>query len=199
VKEVDSEAADLAVLLAEVSGDHTRIGLRSGGVLAGVLLDPAELVAIETTLSLYATVGAREAIVEGLADLAAGRADDWLSLRSDYGRGAADDSATDCGPADAGVADRPAGVPVVSVSHRARWDLELLPPPIAASCFDLLDALATSDGAAGEGLPGPTGLSGRSLVAGLRELQVVLAGFRLVYRFDDPKSTMQVAHIDVPR
>jgi hypothetical protein len=38
------------------------------------------------TLDLSASRGTREAIAEGLADLAAHRAEPWAELRRDYGR-----------------------------------------------------------------------------------------------------------------
>jgi PHD/YefM family antitoxin component YafN of YafNO toxin-antitoxin module len=85
---VDIEPGQLTTLVEIVVSGRTRIALRSGGVeTVAVLISPADLDAIETTLAVYATIGAREGVSEGLADADADRTQDWLTLRAEHGRG----------------------------------------------------------------------------------------------------------------
>ncbi|MHB8293636.1 MAG: type II toxin-antitoxin system Phd/YefM family antitoxin [Acidimicrobiales bacterium] len=60
-----------------------RSGLRDGRP-AAVLISPDDLAALEETVDISTRPGAREAIAEGLADLAAGRAADNESLRARF-------------------------------------------------------------------------------------------------------------------
>jgi PHD/YefM family antitoxin component YafN of YafNO toxin-antitoxin module len=88
VLELNLDSTSLQQLTAaDLTGPDTRRTVLSGGAVVGVLLGERDLAALQDTLAVLATVGAREAIAEGLADLAAGRADDWAALRADYGRG----------------------------------------------------------------------------------------------------------------
>jgi mRNA-degrading endonuclease RelE of RelBE toxin-antitoxin system len=81
----------------------------------------------------------------------------------------------------------------VLVSHRARWDLELLPAAIATSCFDFLDAVAVDE----PGLDVST--LGQPLVAGFAGLQVLQQdGFRLICRVDPRQLLITVVHVDAP-
>jgi hypothetical protein len=185
VLDVDVTSTDLEQLTAaDLSGPHTRRRLVKGQSPIGVLLGERDLAAVEQTLSVLATVGAREAIAEGLSDLAAGRADKWVALRTDYGRGDPDEP------------PRSTGEAAVLVSHRARWDLELLPPEAAAGCFDLLDSLAGQGGSTTESAQlADLGEASLPLVAGFEGLEVArISGFRLVVRSED--SGMQVVHVD---
>jgi hypothetical protein len=85
---------------------------------------------------------------------------------------------------------------LVSVSHRARWDLELLPPGAATACFELLDDLI----GAAESEPAGTSVADLEtqslpLVAGFDGLRVVsIDGFRLVFRVRD--RVLEVIHVD---
>ncbi|MCW2529638.1 MAG: hypothetical protein JWM76_4498 [Pseudonocardiales bacterium] len=158
-------------LLAGGLASGQRIELTSGSAPVAVVVSTDELAAMENTQQLLATNGALAAVAEGLADLAAGRADNWTQLRTDYGRGDPDNVTDPSSPA--------------TVSHRARWDLELLPPPVAQHCFDLLDGLVGGDSLA----------LGRPLTAGFPELNLAVSdGYRMVLR--PVAHAVEVVHID---
>jgi PHD/YefM family antitoxin component YafN of YafNO toxin-antitoxin module len=159
----------LADLLAAGLADGP-VEVTLDGAPVAVVLSPGEFGAMQETQQFLATNGALACVAEGLADLAAGRADDWVKLREDYARAELDASATSA---------------TTLVSHRARWDLDLLPPPVAEHCFALLDSASQA------GAP----FLGRRLTAGFPELNLAVAdGYRMVLRIT--ADGIEVIHID---
>lgn len=185
-----AETGQLAAVLAGGlgPGDRVRIVAQDGTV--AMVLAPGDLDSLESTQLLLAKNGALAAIAEGLADLAAGRSQDWLTLRTEFGRP---------GDEQAGL-----GASTALVSDRARWDLELLRSPIAELCFDQLDALISSPGG---GLP-----IGLPMAAPFDELRIsVTEDYRMVLRSAEHTSGsaehtsggaahasggVQIAHVD---
>lgn len=75
----------LSEYVSEVERTHQRVTITRHGRPAAVLISADDLASIEETLEILGTPGAPEAIVEGLADAAAGRFADNDELRSRYG------------------------------------------------------------------------------------------------------------------
>lgn len=71
----------LSEYIASVERTHDRVMITRHGRPAAVLISPEDLAALEETIDVLTTSGAREAIAEGLADLAAGRVADNEALR----------------------------------------------------------------------------------------------------------------------
>lgn len=79
------EAKDrLSEYIAGVERTHDRVTITRHGRPAAVLVSPDDLAALEETVDILTTSGAREAIAEGLADLAAGRVADNEALRARF-------------------------------------------------------------------------------------------------------------------
>ncbi|MGC8513899.1 MAG: type II toxin-antitoxin system Phd/YefM family antitoxin [Acidimicrobiales bacterium] len=79
------EAKDgLAEYIAGVERTHDRVIITRHGRPAAVLVSPDDLAALEETVDILTTSGARDAIAEGLADLAAGRVADNEALRARF-------------------------------------------------------------------------------------------------------------------
>ncbi|MCW2539908.1 MAG: hypothetical protein JWN95_1633 [Frankiales bacterium] len=184
-------SADLTAAVDQVVRDRQRVMLSApGSTEAIVLIRAGELAAIEASLAFYATKGAQEATAEGIADLHAGRSQPWLELRTDYGRGpGASPEGTDAVP-------QPSTAPpgTVDVSHRARWDLDLLPAAVSGDCLDLLDALIESPADA----PAWARLHElrTELQADLGDYEMFTAGgVRLVAALDVDRLALRLAHI----
>lgn len=79
------EAKDrLSEYIAGVERTHDRVMITRHGRPAAVLISPDDLAALEETVAILTTPGAREAIAEGLGDLAAGRVADNEALRARF-------------------------------------------------------------------------------------------------------------------
>lgn len=79
------EAKDhLSEYVSGVERTHDRVAITRHGHIAAVLISADDLAALEETVSILATPGAPEAIVEGLADLDAGRVADNKTLRARF-------------------------------------------------------------------------------------------------------------------
>lgn len=79
------EAKDrLSEYIAGVERTHDRVMITRHGRPAAVLVSPDDLAALEETVDILTTPGAREAIAEGLANLAAGRVADNEALRARF-------------------------------------------------------------------------------------------------------------------
>jgi antitoxin YefM len=79
------EAKDrLSEYIAGVERTHDRVMITRHGRPAAVLVSPDDLAALEETVDILTMSGAREAIAEGLADLAAGRVADNEALRARF-------------------------------------------------------------------------------------------------------------------
>jgi prevent-host-death family protein len=74
----------LSEFVAQVGRTHDRVLMTRHGHPAAVLISPEELAALEETVDILTTKGAREAIAEGLDDLAAGRIADDDALRARF-------------------------------------------------------------------------------------------------------------------
>ena len=72
----------LSEYVTDVERTHDRVLITRHGHPAAVLIAPEDLAALEETIDILTTAGAREAITEGLDDLAAGRIADNDSLRA---------------------------------------------------------------------------------------------------------------------
>jgi prevent-host-death family protein len=79
------EAKDrLSEYIAGVERTHDRVMITRHGRPAAVLVSPNDLAALEETVDILTTSSAREAIAEGLADLAAGRVADNAAPRARF-------------------------------------------------------------------------------------------------------------------
>jgi prevent-host-death family protein len=74
----------LSEYVTGVERTHDRVVITRHGQPAAVLISPDDLAALEETVDVLTTPGAREAIAEGLADLAAGRVVDNDALRARF-------------------------------------------------------------------------------------------------------------------
>jgi len=74
----------LSEYVSDVERTHDRVTITRHGRTAAVLVSADDLAALEETVDVLTTPGAPEAIVEGLADLAAGRVADNAALRARY-------------------------------------------------------------------------------------------------------------------
>jgi len=72
----------LSEYVTDVERTHDRVLITRHGHPAAVLISPEDLAALEETVDILTTAGAREAIAEGLDDLAAGRIADNEALRA---------------------------------------------------------------------------------------------------------------------
>ena len=72
----------LSEYVTDVERTHDRVLITRHGHPAAVLISPEDLAALEETVDILTTTGAREAIAEGLDDLAAGRIADNEALRA---------------------------------------------------------------------------------------------------------------------
>lgn len=80
------EARDrLSEIVADVERTHERVTITRHGQPAAVLMSVDDLEAIEETLEILGTPGARQAIREGHADAAAGRFVDTDEIKARYG------------------------------------------------------------------------------------------------------------------
>lgn len=180
VREIPADTGPLRELLDSVRGALDPVVLNLDGSAAAVLLDAPRYATLEATARLLAAKGTREAVAEGVADLAAGRCRDWWVVRTEYGRGEPADPAGD------GAPQRPVGALELLVSNRTCWDLDLLAPDIAGGCLDALDELAAVGPAAAPVLLG----------AGLEPCQLLPGtGFGLVIRPPDHGVAPQIVHI----
>ncbi|MHB8294194.1 MAG: type II toxin-antitoxin system Phd/YefM family antitoxin [Acidimicrobiales bacterium] len=76
----------LSQYVADVERTHDRVMISRHGRPAAVLVSPDDLAALEETVDVLTTPGAREAVEEGLADLEAGRVADNESLHARFAR-----------------------------------------------------------------------------------------------------------------
>ena len=74
----------LSEYVTDVERTHDRVLITRHGHPAAVLISPEDLAALEETVDILTTTGAREAIAEGLDDLAAGRIADNDALRARF-------------------------------------------------------------------------------------------------------------------
>jgi len=74
----------LSEYIAGVERTHDRVMITRHGRPAAVLISPDDLAALEETVDILTAPGAREAIAEGLADLAAGHVADNEALRARF-------------------------------------------------------------------------------------------------------------------
>lgn len=74
----------LSEYVTDVERTHDRVTITRHGRAAAVLVSADDLAALEETVDILATPGAAEAIVEGLADLEAGRVADNEGLRARF-------------------------------------------------------------------------------------------------------------------
>jgi antitoxin YefM len=74
----------LSEYVTDVEQTHGRVLITRHGRPAAVLISPEDLAALEETVDILTTAGAREAIAEGLEDLAAGRIADNDALRTRF-------------------------------------------------------------------------------------------------------------------
>ncbi len=72
----------LSEYVSDVERTHDRVTITRHGRTAAVLVSADDLAALEETVDVLATPGAAAAILEGLADLAAGRVADNAALRA---------------------------------------------------------------------------------------------------------------------
>lgn len=178
MREIPADTGPLRELLESARGGDP-LTLSLDGAAAAVVLDAQHYATLEATARLLAVPGTREAVAEGVADLAAGRCRDWWAVRTEYGRGEPAD------PGDGGAQPRPVGAVELLVSNRTCWDLDLLAPDVAGSCLDALDELAAVGPVAAPVLLG-TGLAPCRLLPG--------AGFGLVIG-PPAAGAPQIAHI----
>jgi prevent-host-death family protein len=74
----------LSEYVSDVESTHDRVIITRHGHTAAVLISADDLAALEETVDILATPEASAAIVEGLADLAAGRVADNEALRARF-------------------------------------------------------------------------------------------------------------------
>jgi hypothetical protein len=191
VTEFDLAESDLSALIRAVAADGARISLHGAGLAARVAVIRAdELASLEASLAFHATLGAREAADEGIADLAAGRCQPWAELRGDYRPVTGAEIASRSELADV----EPEVLSSVDLSDRARWDLDLLGAEQADECMDWLDALID---------PRSYRQAWAAVAAEPVELRAELAGFRLlnlascrlIAKLDPASWSLAVAHV----
>ncbi len=79
------EARDrLSEYIAGVERTHDRVVITRHGRPTAILVSPEDLAALEETVDILTTPGGLEAVVEGLADLEAGRVADTDALRTRF-------------------------------------------------------------------------------------------------------------------
>lgn len=75
----------LSEYVSDVERTHDRVTITRHGHPAAVLVSPDDLASMEETLDILRTPGAVEAILEGEADVAAGRVANNDELKARYG------------------------------------------------------------------------------------------------------------------
>ena len=82
-----SEARNhLSELIEDIDRTHDRLTITRHGQPVAVVLSPEDLASIEETLTILAVPEALDAIQEGTRELDSGQAEDWESLRAEFGR-----------------------------------------------------------------------------------------------------------------
>jgi antitoxin YefM len=82
-----SEARNhLSELIDDIDRTHDRLTITRHGQPVAVVLSPEDLASIEETLAILAVPEALDAVREGSHELDSGQAEDWESLRAEFGK-----------------------------------------------------------------------------------------------------------------